>query len=82
MSGQHGAKGQVGREAHLNPDGSVTCVCGVVITFLPPAEQKPEAGPNSVNHPGCGSALHGEETVNLIDRKEVDAFYAHQKASS
>jgi hypothetical protein len=68
------------RQGKVNQDGTLTCVCGQVITFLPP--DLPGGGPNSVNHTGCSAALDGTETINLVDRAEVEAFYASKGASS
>jgi hypothetical protein len=58
----------------------MTCVCTAVMTFLPP--ELPAGGPNSVNHAGCPAALDDGETINLVDRAEVEAFYATKGASS
>jgi hypothetical protein len=83
VSGQHGAPDQKGREAHLNPDGTITCVCGLPITFLPAT--RPEAGPNSVNHVDCSLGERSEagiETINLIDQAEVAAYYDRLEAAA
>jgi hypothetical protein len=68
----------------INDDGTVTCACGTRLHFLPP--ELPKGGPNSVNHPGCpaadpqaspaGADMDGRyETINLLDRKAIEAFY-------
>jgi hypothetical protein len=44
------------------------------LVFLP-ATHRPAGGPASVNHPGCPAAIDGGETINLIDRADVDAHY-------
>lgn len=74
-------------QAHLNPEtGQVICIaCKSAIEFLP-VDHMPESGPYSVNHTGCpladpkaspaGANIDGlYETINVIDRKEVEAFY-------
>jgi hypothetical protein len=57
----------------INDDGTITCICGSPIAFLPPTP--PESGPNSVNHVGCAAATDDGETINLLDSKLVKAFY-------
>jgi hypothetical protein len=74
--------------------GELVCQgCGSRITFLP-AEHMPDAGPNTVNHAGCPAAgpdsspaggstnIDGGvsyETINPVNRADVEAFYAAQK---
>jgi hypothetical protein len=57
----------------INDDGTITCVCGSPIPFLPPTP--PDNGPASVNHVGCAAATDGGETINLLEGKLVKAFY-------
>jgi hypothetical protein len=55
--------------------------CSLVIHFLPDDGHLPEhfldtTHPQySVNHAGCYYALDGTETINVIDPKEVVAFF-------
>lgn len=64
---------------HLHDDGTIDCEgCGLNIAFLPPtfpAAELPDGAPATVNHAGCGKAMHGTETVNRIDKSEVADFY-------
>jgi hypothetical protein len=57
----------------LNDDGTITCICGSPIAFLPP--QLPDTPPRSVNHTGCAAATDDGETINELDPKLVRAFY-------
>lgn len=65
-------------KGHLNVEtGKFRCKCGHEFLFLP--AEPPESAPYSFNHTECGATdPPGGQTINLVDEREVEQFYAKQ----